>query len=86
MSDKTGAADEPKDESRLVRVRMAPETERQIADLQPAIAAWARDQGLGGEADKDDVIALAIELMHQQVFAKVGAILAGAKAAPRTQH
>ena len=86
MTVKSDKTDPPEDEARLVQVRIAPETERQIAELMPAIAAWARDEGLGVETAEGDVIALAVELMHQQVSAKLADILSAGKAALRTKH
>ena len=68
--DKTETRDPPTaeadDETRLIQLRIAPETERQIADLQPAVSAWARDNGLAERTAEGDVIALAVELMHQR--------------------
>ena len=74
------------DGSRLVQLRIAPATERQIADMLPAVAAWARENNLAEITAEGDVIALAVELMHQQVFAKLTDIMGAARPGLGTEH
>ena len=78
--------DEADDKTRLIQLRIAPETEQQIADLLPAVAGWARDNDLGCRTGEGDVIAFAVDVMHQQVFAKLADMLGAAKVPPGTKH
>ncbi len=46
------------------------ETLRKIAELLPAVREWAKAEGMPATSPAD-VIALAVALMHEQVFIKV---------------
>ena len=83
MSDGDGKADQPT----TVRVEMAPETLQRLAELMPAVALWARAEGGEAATAPGDVIALAIALLHAQVCARAGDMLAEAgDGAPTTMH
>ena len=76
-------SDAKTDQPTMVRIEMAPETLQRLAELMPAVAAWARAEGAPATAP-GDVIAFAIALLHAQVFERAGEMLAEAgKTAPR---
>ena len=80
MSDEKAKADTPK----VIGVEMAPETLEKLGELLPAIALWAKREGNEGETGPGDVIALAIGVLHAQVFERAHDMIAG-EVAPTVQ-
>lgn len=59
---------------KTVRVQMSAATLRQIAELTPAVGAWAASEGETATAP-GDVIALAVAILHAQVSGRTAEIL-----------
>ncbi|MDE0378665.1 MAG: hypothetical protein OXI20_05440 [Rhodospirillales bacterium] len=78
MSDKTT---EPK----MVRVEMDDTTMGRLYELMPAMTAWAKDNG-APPPGPGDVIALALALMHSQVFARANEMIEGGAIPPELKH
>ena len=64
------------DKPTMVRVEMTAETMQKLAELLPAVALWAGEEGGEAATGPGDVIGLAIGLMHAQVFESARAMLA----------
>ena len=64
-----------------IAVRIEGETLRQIAEVLPAVAGWARSQGQPC-TNPADVVVFAIALLHEQVMAKAEAMLDDAASVP----
>ena len=77
MSDKPS---EPQPE--MVRVEMAPETMQKLAELMPAVSLWAKTESGEGRTGPGDVIALAIGVLHAQVFARADEMIASGEVTP----
>ena len=82
MSDKSGKADQPT----VIGLELCPATLRQIAELLPPIAAWAKAEGSEEPLGPGDVIALAVHRLHHDVYSRAHDMLAEAgEEAPTVQ-
>lgn len=63
------------DSAKAVTVELSRDTVHEIAELLPAVAGWAATMG-EERTGAGDVVALAVAMLHAQVFAQARQILA----------
>ena len=68
-----------------MNVHLEPESVKQVLELVPAATGYANSLGLEGVANPADVVALAIQVLHERVFRRAVEIASEAAEREDTQ-